>query len=511
MSTECCHVALIPGGARVPVTALAFWHAARWRSRFRRQRSHAGTPPGGARVSVASGRTLAHRQVALAFPSHAGTPPGGARVSVASGRTLARHQLTFFTDGPTTEAVATTLKPRKEKTKKPGGPTKQPKSRPSVAQPMKDLQAMQGEVFVFRVPARTFDDGAGGGTRQLSLSLLSRDRSPIPDDSWLTFNATSQTMSGLPLKALVRAPSVAKYHLVAENIDGRTASVKVTIEVVPRPSDEEFANHFAVAIDDDYDKFSRDPAKQRAFLGRLAAAFGDDDASQVALTSLTPGSTIVAWSNSSQSADECDEEAAKAVAGRMLDDDGNIREEFLEAMKPFVVAAASFAPGGDCVGKVEPLGVAPVPSGAAAASPDDDDTEEEEEVKEEEEVEKEEEDAVLLSTIIPVVVIAVLVVVAVLIACVLCRRRRRQKGYTKAATDDRDALRKHTPVILSGETDDAEMDRTAAASSPGATERQPRPPPEYHAMTDVPPPPPHGYRNGRGQQQQQQAYDQRYA
>lgn len=345
-----------------------------------------------------------------------------------------------------------------------------------------------------KIPDQTFLDEEDGSTRDLILQLLSKDRQKLPHNSWVRFNATSQEIYGLPMSKDVGKE---KYVLTAYDSGKKSISNKFEIEVHPRPKDEKFSNAFAMSINVDYDEFISDPDKQKEFLSKLAKAFGDNDPSGITITSISKGSTVITWSNSSSPSDECDPEEMNRIISMMLDEDGNIKEEFREALKPYMLTTANFEPGEACEGVVEPRGTAPVHAspepgeGETTAEPEPDVTS----------APEEKETDVLFSTIIPVVVISVLVFIAILVACILCRRRKKQKGYKKADSEDKDALGKHTPVIFTSEMDDD--NDISKSPSLMQQERPPRPPPEYHPLTEVPP---QSYRNGRGQ-----PYDQRYA
>jgi hypothetical protein len=95
---------------------------------------------------------------------------------------------------------------------------------PVLAQPIADQAATQGAAFTFAVPAGTFTDVDAGDTLAYRATLTSGAALP----AWLTFNAATQTFSGMPANADVGAITV---RVTATDSGNASASGDFTLTV----------------------------------------------------------------------------------------------------------------------------------------------------------------------------------------------------------------------------------------------------------------------------------------
>lgn len=202
---------------------------------------------------------------------------------------------------------------------------------------------------------------------------------------------------------------------------------------------------------------------------------------QIKVNSISKGSVIVAWSNSSLPTNTCSEDEIARLESKLRSGDGDIpNKQFKEAMSPEFDVETVPAPAkiGACKGNetVEPVGrptggskdTGQIP-GSAVSEPT---PETDPEVPVTAKPEKRRDD-VMLTTVLPAVVIASMLLFAAIVACVLYRRRR--KG--KMSDEDQDTINKGIPVIFKDELDD--NDEKAKQPSVMREEKPPQPPPEY--------------------------------
>jgi len=101
---------------------------------------------------------------------------------------------------------------------------------PTVANSIPNQNATQGVAFSYTVPADTFADIDKGDT--LSYSAKLADGSALP--SWLKFDATTRTLSGIPPSAAGSAPQW-EIQVVATDMSGASASDVFTLIDPPPP------------------------------------------------------------------------------------------------------------------------------------------------------------------------------------------------------------------------------------------------------------------------------------
>jgi Ca2+-binding RTX toxin-like protein len=109
---------------------------------------------------------------------------------------------------------------------------------PTVVHPIADQSATQGVAFSYAVPANTFADIDVGDTLTYSAKLA--DGSALP--SWLKFDATTRTLSGIPPSPAAPAPTGTpgsapqwEIQIVATDMSGASASDVFTLSDPPPP------------------------------------------------------------------------------------------------------------------------------------------------------------------------------------------------------------------------------------------------------------------------------------
>lgn len=162
--------------------------------------------------------------------------------------------------------------------------------------------------------------------------------SSIPTDFWLQFDIASQTINGLPLDEHV-PDGILGQVLVLRARDNNSAETFDAFEVLVVPSETPVVQELKVRITNEFATFNL--ALKLALLKKIAAYYDDADESKIRVLTFSPGSVIMTWTNDSLPTDKCDEEKLQYVTNKMLLPNGEVREEFREALQGFPVVSAS--------------------------------------------------------------------------------------------------------------------------------------------------------------------------
>ena len=298
-------------------------------------------------------------------------------------------------------------------------PTNSP---PRLYNNMGRVSARAGKALYFTIPDDTFYDSEDrASTRNLSLSVSLANGTSIPSDFWLQFDNASQTIYGLPLSAHVPSGIIGEGFILRAQ-DSRGAEALDAFEVLVVPSEKPVVQELRVRIANDFLAFNRNVTQRLLLLKKIADYYGDPDRSLIRVLSFTPGSVIMTWTNDSLLTDSCDEEKLDYVANKVLLPDGEVREEFTDALQGFPVQSASQGRLGVCNGSEPDTGT---PITAAPVS-------------------KIEGDLWHKHVLVGVlVVLIVLVLVALLIW--YCRRRRPKPS------NEKHTFKKRKPIVLGPE------------------------------------------------------------
>ncbi|KAG8335221.1 cytoskeletal anchoring at plasma membrane [Homalodisca vitripennis] len=325
------------------------------------------------------------------------------------------------------------------------------------------LNATLGQLLVYTVPEDTFYDPEDGSTRNMKLSLLNMDRSPIGSTHWLQFDIKNQEFYGIPMAVFDIGRR--EYQLVCKDSGGLTAYDGLVVVVHP-PAKTLYNVEFSMTLDIEHDTFAYNPAMKRHFVERLAELFGDRNASAIVLSGVSANPTHIVWHNRSLPTDKCPDEEIKHLRQILLGDNDRVSVQVNTVLGPeFPVTQASLIPTASCQAimtvthPVEPV----YPSGDVRPV-------------------SRSNDEYLVTVIVPAIVIAAMLLCASLVACALYRRRRTGK-MSVGSEDERQSFRsKGIPVIFQ---DELEERPEPANKSPVIMkeEKPPLPPPEYHQRT----------------------------
>lgn len=239
----------------------------------------------------------------------------------------------------------------------------------------------------------------------------------------MQFDIASQTLNGLPLNAHVPDGIMGEVFVLRAR-DSRGAEAFDAFEVLVVPSEKPVVQELKVRITNEFSVFDRDVAQRLRLLDKIASYYGDADASKIRVLTFTSGSVIMTWTNDSLPTDTCDEEKVQYVANKMLLPNGEVREEFRDALQDFPVISASEERVGVCNGS------SPVPTGQPIVTG--------------QEQSKMEEHLWYKHVLVGLVIVLIIIVLFGLL--IWCYRRRRPKPSNEKRT-----FKKRKPIVLGTE------------------------------------------------------------
>lgn len=349
----------------------------------------------------------------------------------------------------------------------PNVPTQEPKSNyPPVPRNQVDhINATVGQLLVFTVPEDTFFDPEDGSARNMKMSLLTIDRTPIAQHDWLQFDGKNQEFYGVPLHKDVGRK---EYQLIVTDKEGVSATDSLVVVVHPASTTRHNVE-FSMTLEIPYDSFAYSSLKKRNFIEKLRDLFEDKDTSAISLDSITNGSTIVTWHNRTLPTANCPNEEITRLREVLVKDDKTLTDRVEEVMGPdFPVMQITLTPMGICLGELTGIHspdsfVPPVDDSTSVGASHDD---------------------YLITFVLPAIIIAAMLILAGIIACVLYRRRRSGKMSVSEQDDERQSFRnKGIPVIFQDELDE-KPDPGNKSPVILKEEKPPLPPPEYQKTED---------------------------
>lgn len=163
----------------------------------------------------------------------------------------------------------------------------------------------------------TFYDPEDGNARNLKMSLLTMDRRPLPKDHWLQFDVKNQEFYGVPLRSDIGR---SEYQLVCEDRGGLTANDGLVVVVSPA-APINYNVEFTMTLELPYEVFVNSASHKRKFVEKLQEVFRDKDTSNIHISAIMEGSTIVSWNNRSLPSDRCANSDIKRLRRVLINDD----------------------------------------------------------------------------------------------------------------------------------------------------------------------------------------------
>ncbi|XP_046836948.1 dystroglycan 1-like isoform X4 [Vespa crabro] len=330
------------------------------------------------------------------------------------------------------------------------------------------VNATVGELLVFKVPEDTFFDSEDGSSRNMKMSLLTIERTPIPPDEWLQFDNKNQEFYGVPLQNDVGRK---EYQLVVTDREGASATDGLVVVVHPAPPMTHTVE-FSMTLDIPYESFAHSAMQKRNFVEKLRDLYHDRDTSAISLRSISNGSTVITWHNRTLPTAYCAHEEVnrlRAVLVKSDNDRRSVTDEVLDVMGlKFPVKQITVIPMGICRGELTGVHspdshVPPIDDSTSIGAFHDD---------------------YLITFVLPAIIIAAMLILAGVIACILYKRRRSGKMSVSEQDDERQSFRsKGIPVIFQDELDE-KPDPGNKSPVILKEEKPPLPPPEYQKTED---------------------------
>uniref|UniRef100_A0A3Q3FN73 Dystroglycan 1 n=1 Tax=Labrus bergylta TaxID=56723 RepID=A0A3Q3FN73_9LABR len=323
--------------------------------------------------------------------------------------------------------------------------------KPSLRNPIDQVNALVGTYFEVKIPSDTFFDPEDGTTDKLRLTLRQNHNEVVGEGSWIQFNTTSQLLYGLPD---VQHVGKHEYFMQAADKGGLTAIDAFEVRVSRWPINDKTPAIFTARFDGDPRSVTNDIHKKILLVKKLAYALGDRNSSTVSLRNISKGSIVVEWTNTSLPTQPCPKEQLQVMSRTLASADGKPSQTFRYSMEPefrpldvMVKGRASFTPA----------------LGTGRQSTDD----------------------VYLHTVIPAVVVAAILLIAGIIAMICYRKKRKGKLTIE---DQATFIKKGVPIIFADELDDSKPPPSSSMPLILQEEKPPLPPPEYPNMDPNAPP-----------------------
>ena len=377
---------------------------------------------------------------------------------------------------------------------------------------IKNFTIQAGGVLRYKIPENTFFDCYEDKTSGLELDLLLENGKPVPADFWMQLNKRLFKPYRIIANPLNIHSKNYKLILRAENFYSQTTDQEFFVDVLGEEMTLDAPSHeLSLTIDTDYEEFMSDLDNRLDFTNKLAGLYGDKNSESITVTRIEPGSVIFAWTNKTLPGDSCPVSDIENVVNKLIDEDGQLSDEAVKAMKPYRITSAASVPLGKCTDNPNfPLRDTKK-AVVATAVPTDKPTPEPtvaptskktrkpfmppETPKPDSTVKYDEKTTMPISsttetkvaaagagagsdiwitTVVPAIVVVIVLIIALVIACCLYRKKR--KGKMKLE-EQNSFNKKGVPVIFADEYEDRPNDSTKPLIM--RDEKPPMPPPEY--------------------------------
>ena len=162
---------------------------------------------------------------------------------------------------------------------------------------------------------------------------------------WLEFDG--KWLKGFPLKVSDHTGEH-QFLLIYETTDGSKNIHPLRIRVLEPPLPPTPNHQFEIKVIENIRNFLGHLKTRLLLFKKISSAFGDEDASNIALTKIEKGSLMVGWANSSLSQEVCDEESLKRLLKMFLNEQNEITENFRKALSPYIIKNATFVTDTSC-------------------------------------------------------------------------------------------------------------------------------------------------------------------
>lgn len=296
------------------------------------------------------------------------------------------------------------------------------------------VEAVSGQLLVFKVPSDTFFDTEDS---HLKLSLLTADRTQIDSRNWLQFDSKNDEFYGIPKPHDI---GQREYLLVAEDSGGLTANDALLVIVRPPTPKTDYSIAFELTLKMHIDSFNA--LQQRLLVEQILKIFNDSVTSHIQIRpirhSQNQNITVFSFFNTTlyKYQHRCPDDEIETIKNIWVSSDGSFRRRVTEHLADFNVTNISFIPYGSC------QGFDSIHHDVIPIKPDEPATP------------NSIQDDYLLTFALPAVIILSMLLLASIVACYLHRRRLTGKMELGDEEERRSFRSKGIPVIFQDELDE---------------------------------------------------------
>lgn len=356
-----------------------------------------------------------------------------------------------------------------------------PDEAPALKNSIDHIKVSVGRYYQFRVPENTFQDKEDGNTRNLSLSVSLVYGKPLPSDSWLMFDRSSQTLYGIPLKSDTIGPDVLnKIILTAKDSEGQTVKDAISLTY---QYEKELNHIISMRFISSFEEFMTDRENLVQFARSVAGFYGDNNLAYLTFSNVDKGSVIVAWSNTSLLGSMCRKSVIQELYDRLVDVNDTRNDSNSALFRDFKPLSYRLEFSGSCL---LPLTSSLPPTKSPVTDGDD---------------------RLWLEIILPALIAILVVVIIALLLLICCRHRRPSKSMKDsdkpAFLEDRrpiifpeelelvdPSLRSKTPLVLPSDYLHDSRPTVPPHGRPAPPYKQPEIEDLFPEGDNAPPPPP---------------------
>ncbi|KAL4226710.1 cytoskeletal anchoring at plasma membrane [Mactra antiquata] len=289
---------------------------------------------------------------------------------------------------------------------------------PMLNQSIDHLEVIVGRYFHYQIPRYTFFDKEDGNTRNLTLNISLIYGRPLPVNSWLFFNATSQTLYGIPLKSdVVGDEAITKFILFAT--DSQNQAVKDAISITYK-YDKHVNHEIGLTMNGSYSNFINDRTQLILVARNLAKFYNDNNMKQITFSSVLKGSVVVSWGNNTLFGTVCYRKYIQDMYDKLYINE-SLSSSLVALFGDYVLIATSLRYSGVCLLPV-------IPSSTVKPAPIDKSND------------------MWLEILLPALVAILIVVIIALLLLICCRHRRPSKDIKDS--DKPAFLEDRQPIIF---------------------------------------------------------------
>lgn len=225
--------------------------------------------------------------------------------------------------------------------------TAAPDDSPFLNRSIDHLEITIGRFYQLQIPANTFSDKEDGNTRNLKLTISLTYGKPLPTDSWLMFNETSQTLYGIPLKSDSEGgDTINEFTLTAMDSQGHVAKDAISLTY---KYETDINHRIRVVLNDSYETFIDDRRNLIQVARNIAGFYEDQNLDFLTFSAIEKGSIVIIWSNNSLIGTQCLRNEIQELSDRISDVNGTISDKFLSSFPNLLPVSTSLEFFGACL------------------------------------------------------------------------------------------------------------------------------------------------------------------